>query len=211
MIIARTYPFEATQLAFEELKDYLRTVADQLREAAENDKRWVVERFAGDDGRDDVAMDFAEIEDQYGLVFRPLLLQSVVILAYSQMEYQFRRFAELLRRDRGLPTALGQFKGDVVERCQTFFNTFALPSLTSEELAQLDVLTLVRNCIVHNGGIVAGMQRDVALKNSVQGVPSLSIDKLERIQPSLEYCEVQVCFVADVFRRLYATAGYQVE
>ena len=210
MIIARTYPFEPTRLAFEELKDYLRRVSDQLHVAAEAEKQWVHDHYAGDDDVDDVAMDFMDIDEQYETVFRPLLLQSVVVLTYSQMESELKRFADLLRERRALPTSMSQFKGDVVERSQTFFKTFAIPVFEPVELGALSELTLVRNCIVHNAGVVSGTNKETALRQAVARLNSLSMDHADRIQPTLEYCETQVCFLADVFTRLYAANGLRV-
>jgi len=172
MIIARTYPFEPTRLAFEELKDYLRRVSDQLHVAAEAEKQWVHDHYAGDDDVDDVAMDFMDIDEQYETVFRPLLLQSVVVLTYSQMESELKRFADLLRERRALPTSM--------------------------------------NCIVHNAGVVSGTNKETALRQAVARLNSLSMDHADRIQPTLEYCETQVCFLADVFTRLYAANGLRV-
>jgi hypothetical protein len=186
--------------AFDDLDSFIKELSSHL-DATFTVRRERAEAFWGVSS-DDFFQDLEEIERQVGYSFKTSLTYAVIVLAYSQTELYLKRLSDILSKVKGLPVGLKSFRGGLSERVGLFFSAFSLPPLLESEREELERVALVRNCIVHNGGIVSGSGREAQLQQLVARSQGVSLGQDQRLSISAEYCGAITKELRNMFRRL---------
>ena len=199
--------------AFEELRRHFLLLHAQIADASNIEKYILVTKPAPREvDYDDYLSELREHERHFGEVMPRILGFSFVVMLYSEVEFRFKGLCRKLQKERRLPLALNRFSGDIKEKTQGFLRAFGLPEIHDSEMKRLAELTLVRNCIVHNSGIVSGTEKERELLRIVEDSRGMTITQeygnVKRLMLSNPYCLKHLDDCEAAFRRLFRELGY---
>jgi hypothetical protein len=174
---------------------------------------------------------------EFGNIMPRILGYAFVTMLYSETELQFKRLCSELEVKRALPRSLDKHKGMLkatktttngfVPLVQSYFRALSLPLMTDAELKTLAELALLRNTIVHSGGIIAdnGPSQEIKeLSGRVDGIrcayeydsAPLKADHRvvagsERLSIDVTYCINRLQTIVAIFNRLFDELGMVTE
>ena len=168
-----------------ELGQYLEKVLGELHGSYDREIEEIEATESWDP--DDVESPKELIFLQHREIFLPILFDSFIVVTYSQLEYLTKQVVALLRQETGHPVGLSKFKGDLLERVELFLQSSGLRTVDTALTMPLVRLTLVRNCIVHNAGLLPGSQNEASLRAALASA-NLAINDAKRIHVTPSYC-----------------------
>lgn len=147
---------------------------------------------------------------RYSQGFHRLLRNSFVILAYSLLEHQIEQICKILKRECKIPISLSDLKGDVIGRSKLYFKKLAgldFPSGHQNQIWQeINSLAMIRNCIVHNNGLLKGFREEQELRTYTSKKGIISQDTIrEEIALTERFCRDIIETMRTFFKELYKT------
>lgn len=146
--------------------------------------------------------------DDYWLLdeeFPNILWNSVLISMYSVVDLELTRLCNSLQTKHSARKALSdRRKGTLLRKIEQYLTldlSLSFPS-SSADWTELNSIATVRNCVVHNGSQIKG-KKDKELRRYICAHSTLSIDQLDRVVVSEQYCRDSMTaikrFVKDLF------------
>jgi hypothetical protein len=134
----------------------------------------------------------------YASEFPNILRTSIFVSCYSFYENQLNLFCKLLHRKRNLTLSLTDIKGNGIERAQVYLKKVAQIEFPdkSQEWQFLKKCNLIRNCVVHNGGVVEENAKE--LMKVIHSIDFISI----QYHPFEQKIELKKEFCIEVIRNM---------
>ncbi|NNJ12126.1 hypothetical protein EKD04_017485 [Chloroflexales bacterium ZM16-3] len=138
---------------------------------------------------------------------------SSVVQVFITLETSLRRTCNLLHKDRKLPLRPSEIKGGQIEKYLIFLGRLCGVSISNLTLLpQMDVLTKIRDCIVHTSGFIGDSRDEKDLRNAITSKRFLSQEDIQwrkekGIQNKKEEGEIQV-IKAELGDRLWIELDY---
>ncbi len=175
------------------LIDFSNVEFDALRNAIEACRRWLQDETAAlehkreeearttDEAYDDFVMRWQEREGALE-VAGEVLLRSLFISIYSEIEFRLDAHCRGAKRDRGLALSLGDIFGKGVRRAGVYLGKVVGVDLGSiPQWQDLLMYNTIRNAYVHNQGQVKNLNEEdmKAFRAYIEGHPSLTLTGLQ--------------------------------
>jgi len=156
--------------SLDELNEYLRVTEELLVRAKDDFDARVDKETKGLSEEEleelDLGDTYSEDYWRYTEEFPKILRSSLLVTAFSAFEHSLGVLCERLQSDKHIPIGLNILKGDILERLKNYFKLTGLAiSYNNKRWQELSDYSMVRNCIVHNNGLVKGFADEVRLRN----------------------------------------------
>jgi len=147
--------------------------------------------------------------DDYWLLneeFPNILWNSVLISTYSVVDFELSRLCQSLQKKHSATKALkDRRKGSLLKKIEQYLTVdlgLSFPS-GSSDWKELNSIALLRNCIVHNGSQIKGKKVKELRRYVRSKPPTLSIDQLDRVMLTEQYCRDSMKIVTRFTRDLF--------
>lgn len=166
-----------------ELKEYLEITEKYLQKAKSDFEAWVngqASKISAEE-RNDFNEFYIDQYWRYSERFPRILRNSFLISAHSLLEHEMAQICKRLKMERQIPLSWSDLKGDVFERFKRYCKLANLPLLYNDSTWQeINNYYMVRNCIVHQNGLVKNLQKDRDFVNYVTQKGIISDDAIEQ-------------------------------
>lgn len=111
--------------------------------------------------RDEFGEFYSDTYWDYAETFPTILRNSFLVSTYSLLEQKMAFICEQLQKDKSLTVSWKDLKGDTLEQFKKYCNLASLPlSFNNQAWQEINNYSLVRNCIVHNNGLIEGFREE---------------------------------------------------
>jgi hypothetical protein len=203
---------------WDELEEYLSKTEKYLKEVEREFKAWVKEeskKFA--DAELDEWGEFYEssLDDyqRYSEGFPRILRGSFFVSVISLLEYEINMICERLKKEQEIEISWSDLRGDTLERAKLFFKLTGLDLTYSDQTwKEINNYYLVRNCIVHNRGLIKGFGQESKLRVYITQKNIISQDTIEQeIALTEHYCKEIIKTTWTFFNNIYSAYKAQKE
>jgi hypothetical protein len=196
-------------LRLDELKRYLDITEQYLQKAKEDFKAWADEEVKKlplqqrEEFYDFYSDDYWRHEERFPRILR----NSFLVSALSLLEYEIHVICTRLKKERPITISLSDLKGDTLEKTKLFFQTAGLNLKYDGQIWQeINKYYLVRNCIVHNSGLIKGFKDERKLRAYITQKGTISHDTIEEeIALTGQFCEEVIDTMQGFTEELYKT------
>jgi len=196
-----------------ELKKYLNVTEKYLRKAKvefeahlnEQNKKLTTADLSYEE-LDGISEFYGEEYWLYSEKFPRILRNSFLVSAHSLLEYEMNVICKRLRKEQQIPVTLSDLKGDELERVKLFFKNAGLSlDYNGSTWQEINNYYLVRNCIVHNSGLIKGSKREQDLRTYITQKKIISQDTIqEEVALTEQFCEKVIntmqSFLSEVYK-----------
>jgi hypothetical protein len=194
-----------------ELEEYLSTSEKQLRKAQVDFEAWFKEQEQGLSPEEQ--RDFYDFYgDEYWLYaerFPRILRNSFFISCWFLLEREMVAICRRLKRDKQIQISLSDLRRDIdiLERGKLYFKLAGLLlSYDDKTWEELKHYYKVRNCIVHQNGLVKELQNDQDFITYIRQKSIISDDTIEQeIALTEQFCREVISTVRTFLGRLWET------
>jgi len=140
--------------------------------------------------------------------FPRILRNSFLVSALSLLEYEINVVCRRLKKDQRVEVSLSDLKGDTLEQAKLFFKFAGLNlRYDSPTWQEINNYYLVRNCIVHNGGLIKAFKQEQKLRNYITHKNIISQDTIEEeLALTGQFCEEIIetmqAFIEELYKAL---------
>ena len=170
MILKGLFAIEL-QMGFSELKNYLAITEKYLQKAKEDFETSAHEQAeklsaANPDLRTDEIDDILSNDYwEYAETFPRTLRSSFFVSAYSLLESKMALICRQLKKDKQIPIGWSDLKGSTLDQFKFYCKLAGLEiSYNSKSWQEIQHYSRVRNCIVHNRGLIKGSSKKEELR-----------------------------------------------
>jgi len=184
---------------FNELNEYLRITEDYLQKAKSDFEAKIDEqaKTLPPEERDEFYEFQSETYWDYAETFPKILRNSFFVSAYSLLEYKMATICRWLKKDKQMPISWSDLKGDTLDQFKLYCKLAGLElSYNSQTWQEIQHYCMLRNCIVHNRGLIQGARQERELqayanrKNIIEDLMvGLSIRSQLQIVLTKEFCK----------------------
>lgn len=176
----------------ESIRIYLGTVAASFQREFERFEAHVSERAADmdEDTRERCMEDCAETAHELTRHFPTFAWQTSFVSVYTLLEDDMLAIARTLGQHLGITLDPDDLKDRGIFAAKKFLESLCGISFPEGGRPWQEVLhyNRLRNVIVHSRGRVRGMKNERPIRNYVRGTKSLSLDNLDRLEVSRQFC-----------------------
>ena len=180
------------QAEVESIKGYLGTVASSFQREFEQFEAHMVERAASmdHDTRDRYVEDCAETAHELSSHFPSFAWQSSFVAIYTLLEDDMLNIARILGTHLGITLDPDDLKDKGIFAAKRYLESLCGIAFPQAERPWQEVLhyNRLRNVIVHARGRIGRTRCEKAIRNYVRGKDSLSLDNLDRLEFSRQFC-----------------------
>lgn len=175
------------------LEEYLEISEDSLVEAQANLEEWIVDKKRGLSPEE--LREFFEFENEdrwrYEAKFPRLLRNSFLVSCWSLLEREIYLVCKSLRKDKQIPIKADDLRYDFLERSKLYFQIAGLSlSYNDGTWQELNRYYKIRNCIVHNHGLVDKYAEEQDFMRYAEQKGIISKDTIEKeIALTKEFCK----------------------
>jgi len=189
---------------FDELEEYLKITEEYLQKAEKDFDTHVEEQVKKLSSADIPPEELDESKEFYGEkhwdyaeTFPRILRSSFFVSAYSLFEHKMALICKWLKRDKQIPISWSDLKGDSLDQFKLYCKLAGLElSYNSKTWQEIQHYCMLRNCIVHNRGLIHGARQERELqayanrKNIIEDLfVGLSIRSQPQIALTAEFCK----------------------
>lgn len=153
-------------IGWSELEQYLKTTENYMQKAKTDIKDKLDKEAKGLSSSEliDFYTYYEVIYDDYDQTFPAILRNSFLASAYSLFENKLDLTCNHLQNDQGLSSRWNDESGSKLDKFKAYCKKARFPlSFTSQEWIEIKKYSLVRNCIVHNNGLIKGFRGEQKL------------------------------------------------
>ncbi len=170
MILKGFFAFELHS-GFSEFEKYLKITEEYLQKAVRDFETHVQEQTRKISTANISPQELDEINESYGEehwnyteTFPRILRSSFFVSAYSLLEYKMATICKRLKKDKQLPISWSDLKGDTLGQFKLYCKLSGLElSYNSKTWQEIQHYSRLRNCIVHNRGLIEGAKQEKEL------------------------------------------------
>mgnify|MGYP001586639464 CR=1 FL=1 len=189
---------------FDELERYLSITEEYLKKAEDNFENQLQEQVKKFSSAELPPEELDEINEYYGEqhwdyaeTFPRILRSSFFVSAYSLLEHKMALICRWLKKDKQLPVSWSDLKGDTLDQFKLYCKLASLDlSYNSQTWQEIQNYLRLRNCIVHNRGLIdearqekelhAYVTRKKIMQDSLLG---LSIRPRNQVSLTEDFCK----------------------
>jgi len=183
-------------LGFDTLERYL-TITEEYLQKAEKDfdthvgeqVKQLLQEGIPPEEIGDINEFYGEQHLDYAETFPGIFRNSFFVSAYSLLEHKMALFCSWLKKDNNISKDWSELKGSTLDKFKSYCKLAYLTlNYTDQTWQEINNYRIVRNCIVHNRGLIEGAkQRDklYAYANSKSIIENLFIGVSVRSQPQI--------------------------
>ncbi len=157
---------------FDELEEYLKITEEYLQKAEKDFDTHVEEQVKKLSSADIPPKELDEIKEFYGEkhwdyaeTFPRILRSSFFVSAYSLLEHKMALICKWLKKDKQMPISWSDLKGDSLDQFKLYCKLAGLElSYSSKTWQEIQHYCMLRNCIVHNRGLIHGARQERELQ-----------------------------------------------
>lgn len=151
-----------------------------------------------------IFLGFVDTRWRYSEVFPRILRNSFLVTILSYLEDELAWMCKSLRTRKNIPISWSKLKGNALERAKVYISKLGrLDFPTGHSWAEINSYNTIRNCIVHNMGIVSGFSKEKEIRDYCLKHKGIDIDKHGNLILSKEFCLQAVSTVQTFFEELY--------
>lgn len=145
----------------------------------------------------------------YSQDFPRIMRNSLLVSIYTFLE---DKIVELCVPNEDTLLKLSDIKGQGIEQASIYLKKVLCIDFpdNSKEWHYIKKANLIRNCIVHSSGDVSKSRNETKLRNAIQDMPFISIDKMGCINLDDELC-IDFIENVDVFLKQFYAAVYNFD
>lgn len=208
------YLFTLTSMKTKSRLEEFRSYTLQLEQKFDTDKQSVEESYheainlIEHDEENDAHEYFGEMYQEIDSVNVPLFRSSTVVTMYSFLESSMNKLCRSLYKLKNYNIDLSELRGEGIVRAKSYLINFAGADfdVLNGDWSKLVALNLVRNCLVHNEGIINGSRSENKLKNTVDSTAGIYSNHYSEIIIEREYIDncidVIESFLLDLYNQL---------
>ncbi len=193
----------------DELKQYLHVTEKYLHKAKTDFKAWSDEQVKELPREQyDEYQDFHQDEYwRYEEKFPRILRNSFLVSAHSLLEYEINVICRRIEKEQQIPISWKDLKGDILGRTKSYCKLARLDLPVDDPTWQeIDNYYKVRNCIVHNNGLIEGARKEKTLRDYITRKKIVSEDTIEEeIALTAPFCEEVINTMKDFLDKVYKT------
>ncbi len=189
---------------FSELENYLKITEEYLQKAKNDFETHIQEQAKRLSTADLPPEELDEINEFYqekhwdcAETFPRIFRSSFFVAAYSLLEHKMAIICRQLKKDKQIPISWSDLKGDALDQFKLYCKTASLElSYNSKTWQEVQHYSRVRNCIVHNRGLIEEFRQEKELhayasrKNIVEdSLVGLSIRARPQIALTEQFCK----------------------
>ncbi|MCK4403107.1 MAG: hypothetical protein KAV98_05020 [Dehalococcoidia bacterium] len=175
-----------------ELEGYLKTTEKYLQKAKTDFEAWFDEQAnnLSPEERDEFGEFYSDTYWDYAETFPRILRNSFLISAHSLLEHEMGQICKRLKKEQQIPVSWHDLKYDVLEQFKQYCKLAGLPLLYNDQIWQaINNHYMVRNCIVHNSGLIKGSKHEGELRAYITRKNIISRDTIkEEIALTEQFC-----------------------
>lgn len=186
-------------IGFDELERYLEITEEYLQKAKAEFETWLDEesKTLSPEERDEFNESYEQEYWDYAETFPRILRSSFFVSAYSLLESKMAIICRQLKKDKQMPISWSDLKGDTLDQFKLYCKLAGLElSYNSKTWQEIQHYCMLRNCIVHNRGLIQGARQERELqayanrKNIIEDLlVGLSIRSQLQIVLTKEFCK----------------------
>jgi hypothetical protein len=135
---------------------------------------------------------------------------SYIALLYALIENQFRALSDFISEERISSVSIFDFDGDLSEKVRRYQRVNPKLRIPDSELRTVKEISKVRNCIVHNYGVIkkeeAGLLRYCLANKFIAVQKTNSGGEIEKVD--MKWCHDLTEMAHDMFNNVYDSLGY---
>jgi len=176
-----------------ELEEYLKTTEKYLLDVTTDRGAWLDEQAEAlpPEERNEFYERNIDFYRAYADIFPMILRNSFLVSALSLLDHKMWRFYKQLKRENLIQSSWDNIKGSFFEPFKKCCKEARLPlSFGDTTWQEIKKYYLVRNCIVHNSGLIKGAKHEQQLRAYVAKRNLISNDTIqEEIALTEKFCE----------------------
>jgi hypothetical protein len=186
-------------IGFDELERYLEITEEYLQKAKAEFETWLDEesKTLSPEEHDEFNESYEQEYWDYAETFPRILRSSFFVSAYSLLESKMAIICRQLKKDKQIPISWSDLKGDTLDQFKIYCKLAGLELLyNSKTWQEIQHYCMLRNCIVHNRGLIQGARQERELqayanrKNIIEDLLiGLSIRSQLQIVLKKEFCK----------------------
>ena len=202
-------------LRLDELKEYLGITEKYLRKAKTDFEAWTDKQLKElppeqhQEFYDVYQEDYWRHEEKFPRILR----NSFLVSALSLLEYEMNVICRRLKKEKQRRISWRDLRFDVLEQFKEYCNLAGL-SLPYDDPTwqEINNYYMVRNCIVHNSGLIKGAKREQELRDYISRKNIISQDTIEQeITLTGQFCEEGINTMQDFLAKVYKAYVNQKE
>jgi len=140
--------------------------------------------------------------------FPRILRNSLLVSIISLFEFELDFICKILIQEQGLEENWRDLRGSILDKIKTFCKRVEIDITTNEQAwRELKNLYLVRNCIVHNSGLIKGSKNEKKLRGYTEQKGIISDEDEREIDLTEQFCqeaiEITTSFTDKVWDMVY--------
>jgi len=191
-------------LGFDTLERYL-TITEEYLQKAEKDfdthvdeqVKQLIQEGIPPNEIDDINESYGEQHWDYAETFPGILRNSFFVSAYSLLEHKMALFCSWLKKDNNISKDWSELRGSTLDKFKSYCKLAHLTlDYTDQNWEEINYYRIVRNCIVHNRGLIKGAKQRAELydyassKNIIQDLfVGLSVRSQLQIVLTENFCQ----------------------
>jgi len=189
------------------LREYLSRMEEYLLKAERKFSAWAdkeLEKLQSDE-RGNFYEAYAE-EFSYHMEFPRILRNSIFMSACSVLEYWMRVICSGLKEKQHMPIRWNDLRGGTIKQFRLYFELAHLdiPVGMNKKWQEIENYYLVRNCIVHEQGLLEKFRNNSRLLRFVEKRGIISEDNGEKeIALTKQFCEETIDIMEDFSHKIY--------
>jgi len=203
MILEGFFAFELHS-GFNDLEWFLKITEEYLRKAKDDFDTRVQEEVKKLSSTNLSSRELDEINEFYGEkhwdyaeTFPRILRSSFFISAYSLLEHKMATICGWLKKDKQIPVSWNDSKGNTLDQFKRYCKQAGLRlTYGDENWKEINEYRRIRNCIVHNRGLIDGAKQEKELrayanrKNIIQDtLLGISVRRRDQVALTEDFCK----------------------
>lgn len=134
---------------------------------------------------------------------------SLAVALHSLIEECFNKISEHVSNKLQTTFTISDFNNPLSNQLKHYFDATKLYGLKDHDISIISAFSKIRNCIVHDNGIVNG---NCQIKNVLKQFKGLEIDEFEfKLLVSSEFCSSQIDFFENLLIRIADSNNFSYE
>ena len=183
----RSYRLDELKKYLDITEKYLKTAEDDFKARVDKETEILSrENLSPGEINDILSDEYWRYSERFPRIFR----NSFLVSAISLLEHELNLICNRLKKEQNIRINLSDLTGDTLERTKKYFQNAGLELPFSDPSWQeINNYYMVRNCIVHNNGLIQGVKGERALRSYISRKKIISEDTIkEEIALTPEFC-----------------------
>jgi hypothetical protein len=180
-------------IGWRELEEYLKTTEKYLEKARTEWEAWFDEqtKHLTPEERNEIGESYSDTYWDYAETFPRILRNSFFVSAYSLLEHKMAIICRWLKKDKQIPISWSDLRGGTLDQFKNYCKLASLDlTYADQNWKEINDYRRIRNCIVHNRGLIKGSREERDLRDYITPKGIISQDTIEEeIALTEQFCK----------------------